>query len=275
MLVKDVNITSIKEGENIRQIYKEDDLSSLMQTIKDNGLLQPIGLVELEKDKYKILWGNRRLSAFKKLGYKSIPSVIFANDREMTEEEFIVINSIENLQHSPNNLFELGRICSILKKSMSISEISTRLGITKNRVKFALDELNRLPIKWKNKVKQSNVSHEEKKGKIPITTAVKVTNLRNVKNEDKDKILNYAIKNDSNFKRVEAITSLVQTGLSVDKAIKKAEKYRDLRVFLLIQSKQADEMMKEYKTFTALVIHSLRKTYPNIDILENTARKQK
>jgi ParB family transcriptional regulator, chromosome partitioning protein len=112
MLIRDIPISEINRKENIRQIVKDDSISSLMQTIKDNGLLQPIGVKETKQRDYLIVWGNRRLEACTKLGWKTIPAVIFSDaDEEMTEEQFFVINAIENLQQRPNTLFELGRIC--------------------------------------------------------------------------------------------------------------------------------------------------------------------
>ena len=69
MKIQEIPIKEIKILDNIRQIIKEQEMPYLMQSIKENGLLQPIG-VKADKVGYTLIWGFRRLMAYKKLAQK-------------------------------------------------------------------------------------------------------------------------------------------------------------------------------------------------------------
>lgn len=270
MIVKDISVSDIFSSENIRQKYDEKELTSLMQTMKDNGLLQPIGLKEESNNSYNILWGNRRLAAAKKLGWKSIPSVIFANKNEsMTEEEFIVINGIENLQQSPNTLYELGRICKILRKTMSISEIAVRLGIPKKRVESAIHEIGRIPSKWQKKVKIMDNRTEEKKGNIPISSAMKIATMKSATASTKDKLFTYMHKNDVSFDMLSIVTSLIQSGKTVEQAVKIAKKYSPLNVLVYCDKAKLDELLKNFNSKVEFAAHVMNKAYPELKAVKN------
>lgn len=270
MIVKDIAIKDIELGENIRQKYKNEELNSLMQTIKDNGLLQPIGVIMKNEHSYKILWGNRRLSACKKLGWKSIPAAIYSNDDEMTEQEFIIINGIENLQQSPNTLFEIGRIVKILSKTMSNSEIAVRLGIPQARVKNALTEISRIPAKWQKKIKLMDNRVEPKKGQIPITLAAKVSGMKGLRHETKDKLFEYMSKNDVTLPRLELVSTLVQQGTDIKKAISQTDKYTDMSVTVHCNKVELDNMLtKDYKSKIDLVVDALNKLNPKLNAIKS------
>lgn len=267
MLLKEISIKDIILGDNIRQITRETQLNYLMQTIKDNGLLQPIGVKEISDNSYKILWGNRRLAACTKLGWKTIPAVLFiAKDEEMTEEEFTVINAIENLQQSPNTLFEIGRICKILKKTMSASEISVRLGISKSRIENALEEIQRVPVKWQKKIKIMETGQQEKLGYIPITSAIRIVQMRGLSKEHKDKIFEYLSKNDVSVGQLALISSIVASGKEVKEAIKEADKYTYVSVGVYCDKKILEEELKKYPSRVDMVVTGLNKLAPGIAI---------
>lgn len=267
MKVEDIEIKKIHLGHNIRQIDKKKELNNLMQTIKDNGLLQPIGVkIENNGEYYEILWGNRRLQSCKNLGWKTIPCVIFNTDEAMSEEEFITINAIENLQQSPNTLFELGRICRILRKSMGISEIAVKLGLPKERVKNALDEIAKLPVKWQKRIKLMDDGGKNKDGKIPISTAMKVTRLRGIGNEVKDKLLDYIVKNDITLDKVEVIATFLRNGILIEDAINKSKGYRSFSIKVIVDAAKFSEAVKNFESFADLAVYCINKQFPNLSM---------
>ena len=69
MNIKDIEIKKIKQLENIRLRIEEEDVHTLMSSIKQDGLLEPIGvaITSGSKDEYLIVYGNRRLEACRKL----------------------------------------------------------------------------------------------------------------------------------------------------------------------------------------------------------------
>lgn len=266
MLVKDIAINNIAIGDsNIRQVDKPEELNYLMQTIRDNGLLQPIGVKEIDENKYKILWGNRRFKACQKLGWKTITAVIFAGkDDDMTEEEFITVNAIENLQQSPNTLYEIGRICKSLKnKGMSNGEIAVRLGINKNRVENALIEIQRIPAKWQKKVKIIE-GGKARRGDIPMSHAVTIARMK-VKPNIKDKIYQIASKDETSMPKITMIGSFLNMGKNIKEAIKESNKYETYRVDIYFEKKILEKALKtSKKNKIDLVIDAINSKYPNL-----------
>jgi ParB family chromosome partitioning protein len=63
-----VNVGSIKTNPNQpRKIFKEKDLDELAESIRENGIIQPLIVAELENGEYELVAGERRLRASKKI----------------------------------------------------------------------------------------------------------------------------------------------------------------------------------------------------------------
>ena len=78
-----------------RKSFDETQLSELSDSIKQNGVLQPI-LVRKKGDKYEIVARERRYQASKLAGLKEIPAII----RDIDDAEVFQLALIENLQRS-------------------------------------------------------------------------------------------------------------------------------------------------------------------------------
>ena len=78
-----------------RKSFDETQLSELSDSIKQNGVLQPI-LVRKKGEKYEIVAGERRYQAIKLAGLKEIPAIV----PEIDDAEVFQLALIENLQRS-------------------------------------------------------------------------------------------------------------------------------------------------------------------------------
>lgn len=78
-----------------RKTFDETALNELADSIKQNGVLQPI-LVRKKGAKYEIVAGERRYQASKLAGIKEIPVII----RDISDEDVFKIALIENLQRA-------------------------------------------------------------------------------------------------------------------------------------------------------------------------------
>ncbi|GAB4269558.1 MAG: hypothetical protein Kow0029_05620 [Candidatus Rifleibacteriota bacterium] len=87
-----------------RKIFDKQALEELAQSIRENGVLQPI-LVRSFGGSYQIVSGERRFRASKLAGLKYIPSVV----RKLNEEETLLAGLIENLQRQDLNPIEEAR----------------------------------------------------------------------------------------------------------------------------------------------------------------------
>lgn len=77
-----------------RQIFAQEKIAELAETIKEHGLLQPIVLREYEHEKYEIIAGERRFRAIQTLKWEKVPAIV----RKMSDSEAASMAVIENLQ---------------------------------------------------------------------------------------------------------------------------------------------------------------------------------
>lgn len=84
-----------------RKIFKEKDLIELADSIKENGVIQPIIVVEKE-GLFEIVAGERRFRASKMAGLTKIPVVV----KRATKKDILVMSIIENVQRSDLNCVE-------------------------------------------------------------------------------------------------------------------------------------------------------------------------
>lgn len=86
-----------------RTHFDEDALNELSESIKVQGIIQPITVRKLSEDQYQLISGERRFQASKRAGLEKIPAYIRkANDQEMLEMAII-----ENVQRENLNAIEV------------------------------------------------------------------------------------------------------------------------------------------------------------------------
>lgn len=78
-----------------RKLFKPDELAELADSIKQNGVLQPL-LVRKKGDFYEIVAGERRYQAAREAGLEEVPVII----REISDDDVFKLALIENLQRS-------------------------------------------------------------------------------------------------------------------------------------------------------------------------------
>lgn len=143
-----------------RQVFDEEALKQLAQSIQEHGLIQPI-VVEIRggKERDLIIAGERRWRACKMLGWNVIPAVAHYG---LDNEQRAVLAAVENLQRENINTVEEAKIVQELVASgLSVTAISRKLGRSMNwvetRVKvFELDE------KTAEYVANGTVPHDKK-----------------------------------------------------------------------------------------------------------------
>jgi len=121
-----IDINEIKANPNQpRKIFKEKDLSELCESIKENGIVQPLVVVKAEKG-FELVAGERRLRAAKMAGLEKVPAVV----KKITEREKMVISIIENVQRSDLNCVEEALAYYQLMNEFNLTqeEVGKRLG---------------------------------------------------------------------------------------------------------------------------------------------------
>lgn len=118
-----------------RKVFNEESITSLAESIKEHGMLQPI-LVRPFGSGYQIIAGERRWRAARMLGLSEVPVQI----REMDDQQAMQIALIENLQRENLNPVEGAEgykdLCE--RFSMSHEDIAKAVGRSRSSVSNAV-----------------------------------------------------------------------------------------------------------------------------------------
>lgn len=112
-----------------RTKFDQESLQELADSIRVQGIIQPITVRQLTEDSYQLISGERRLQASRLVGMTSIPAYIrTANDQQMLEMALI-----ENIQRENLNSIEIALSYQrlILECNLKQEELGVRVG--KNR----------------------------------------------------------------------------------------------------------------------------------------------
>ncbi len=112
-----------------RNQFSDEALQELSQSIRTHGIIQPITIRRLHRDKYQIISGERRYRAARIAGLEAIPAYVrIANDMDLLEMALV-----ENIQREDLNPLEISISYQRLIEECDITheELSNRIG--KNR----------------------------------------------------------------------------------------------------------------------------------------------
>lgn len=112
-----------------RTHFDQEALKELSESIKLQGIIQPITVRQLTSDKYQLISGERRLQASKLAGLKSVPAYIrTANDQQMLEMAII-----ENIQRENLNALEIALSYQRLLAECNIKQEELGERVSKDR----------------------------------------------------------------------------------------------------------------------------------------------
>ena len=130
-------ITNVKISElrsnpyQPRQVFKQEALQELSDSIKEHGVFQPI-IIKKSIKGYEIIAGERRVKASQMAGLDEIPAII----RDFTDEEMMEIALLENLQRENLNPIEESRAYKKLIETLNITqeELAKRVGKSRSYI---------------------------------------------------------------------------------------------------------------------------------------------
>jgi ParB family chromosome partitioning protein len=115
-----------------RKNFDEQALEELADSIKQNGVLQPI-LVRKKGQKYEIVAGERRYQASKKAGMTDIPVVV----KDISDEDVFKLALIENLQRSDLDPIEEAQGFKTLIDKSGMTQAQLGQALSKSRPAIA------------------------------------------------------------------------------------------------------------------------------------------
>ncbi len=111
-----------------RTIFDEDALNELAESIKENGVFQPI-IVKKSIKGYDVIAGERRLRASKIAGKTTIPAII----RQISDEKMAEIALLENLQRENLNALEEAKAYKSLIDKLNLTQEELAKKVSKSR----------------------------------------------------------------------------------------------------------------------------------------------
>lgn len=161
--VIDIHLTRISISKsNPRKSLDTNAIGYLAESMEEHGLLQPITVRPVD-DNYEIVAGERRYRAAKQLNWITIPAIV----REVTNDEMLEVQVLENLQREDINPIDEAAAFQTLIKKEDIEWLAARIHKSTRYVqdRLKLNNLSRL-----GKILLS-------KGHLPLSHAVLISKL--------------------------------------------------------------------------------------------------
>lgn len=137
-----------------RKTFDNKSLKELSESIKENGVFQPI-IIRKSVNGYEIIAGERRFRASKLAKKKTIPAII----RDFDEAQMMEVAVLENLQREDLTPLEEAQAYEMLQKNLGLTqaEVSKRLGKSRPYIANYLRLLT-LPQKTKRLLQRGELS---------------------------------------------------------------------------------------------------------------------
>jgi ParB family chromosome partitioning protein len=115
-------------SEQPRTRFTEANLEELAQSIRSNGIVQPI-VVRKRGGRYQIVAGERRWRAAQRAGLHKIPAVV----REVSDDKLLELALIENIQRQELNAIEEAKAYKKLIDTVGLTQEMVADRVGKNR----------------------------------------------------------------------------------------------------------------------------------------------
>ena len=138
-LVLDIN--KIEPNKNQpRKNFNSETLEILAESIRVNGIIQPILVREIDEGKYQIVAGERRYKAAKMAGLGEVPVIV----KEIEDYKVTELALIENLQREDLNPIEEANSFLMLveKYGLTQDEVSKKVGRSRSAITNSIRLLN-------------------------------------------------------------------------------------------------------------------------------------
>src|SRR5580704_4389451 len=192
-LVMNLAIADIdKNPFQTRYVDTGDALEELAESIKANGVLQPIVVRPADEEgRYILILGERRLRASKLAGKDAIPAMV----RRVSEQQSAEMTIVENLQREDLSPLEQAEAFRVLSEQFKLTQaqIGERVGLSRESVANYM-RLLRLPREVMQLLAEKKIKFAEAKELLKLES-----------NDQIKQAALYAVKKGMNFEQVEKL----------------------------------------------------------------------
>tara|TARA_B100001093_G_scaffold58850_1_gene49695 strand:+ start:2056 stop:2910 length:855 start_codon:yes stop_codon:yes gene_type:complete len=222
-----------------RESFNEEKLNELSNSIKKNGIIQPIAVrpKKSEPGKYEIVAGERRWLAAQKAGLHDIPVTIL----ELSDVESLEVAIVENIQRDDLNPVEEARGYKRLSEEFNYDHESISKLMSKSRSHVSnILRLLTLPKDIIAMLEEGSLTSGQARPLIGLPNASNIAEEIVAKNYSARKV-EYLVKSKKNTKPKESID------INILKAQERIEKVIGLKVNILNKKNNSGRVTIEYK----------------------------
>lgn len=130
VVVQEVELSHIRPNpRQPRKTFEEEPLKELAESIKNQGVLQPILVEKIAEGEFSIIAGERRYRAAKMAGLERVPVIV----KDFTDLQRLEVSLIENIQRENLNPIEEAKAYSYLLQEAGIKQDELAQRVGKNR----------------------------------------------------------------------------------------------------------------------------------------------
>lgn len=207
-----------------RKVFNQNELDALADSIRNNGIIQPLVVRKNNNDEYELISGERRLRAAVKVGLETVPCVLMS----VSDNDSALFAIIENIQRDNLNYFEEAESISRLVNdySMTQEEISKKLGKSQSYLSNKL-RLLRLSDELRSVILENSLSERHARALLRL---------------------------DSDIDRLKALLEIIEKNMNVSET----DKYIDSIVSPVKQkSRPKFRKLKDIKLFINTINHAV------------------
>jgi len=283
MEMRDIDINEIEARENSR--LENENITSLAESMKIYGLLQPIVLHEMKQSsngyKYELVCGFRRFAAAKKLNWTKIPAKI---EQNLNGDDILLRNLIENIQREDITAVEKGLYYYRLIKefNFSVDDISNKLKIKKSSIETAITLYKYVPKEYRDKVRFISPQERNYKNVIPTRLAkiiLKCSNQYRLSVDATSKLFDIVLTKKIAPKNIEFIAHFLKQDFDIDDSILMINEYEFVGMKIAIKKNELENAMKKYniksrnKLIKKILCGDLKITLNILDFKKNDGDK--
>lgn len=210
-----------------RKVFNQNELDALADSIRNNGIIQPLVVRKNNNDEYELISGERRLRAAVKVGLETVPCVLMS----VSDNDSALFAIIENIQRDNLNYFEEAESISRLVNdySMTQEEISKRLGKSQSYLSNKL-RLLRLSDELRSVILENSLSERHARAILRLDSDI-----------DRLKALLEIIEKNMNVSETDKYIDSIVTPVK-QKSRPKFRKLKDIKLFINTINHAVDTM---------------------------------
>jgi len=211
-----------------RTLFDEEELQGLSESIKKNGIIQPLAVRKIKSGEFELISGERRLRAAKMVGLLKVPCVLL----DVDEKKSAVLSLIENLQRQDLTYFE---------EAEAIYKLICVWGITQQE---AAERLGKAQSTLANKLRLLRLTCEQREriSKVQLTERHARALLVITDNKQRDEVLDEIILKGFNVAETESYIAKLISQKEVPPQKRKQLIVRDVRLFINTINRAIDMM---------------------------------